>query len=222
MKEIIILIKKDLKIHFRTQEMLFLMIFLGLILVLIFSFAFGPQFNNSEEIAASSIWVALSFVSIINLNNSFQIEKDGKSFKALILTGVDAGNIFLSKFITSIIMLFMAALIIIPATLIFFNLLNIRLFSSLLLLFFLGASGFGVVGIILAAMTSSSNMNENLLTVILFPLVVPVIISVVKATKILFEDGNLINTQNWLKFLSLYDLAFLSLSYILFNLIIEE
>ncbi len=73
------LIRKDLALQFRTKDTLVLIFVFSVLVVLIFSFAFGPIFpQNAEErgkLAASVLWAAFSFAGIITLNRSFDLER---------------------------------------------------------------------------------------------------------------------------------------------------
>lgn len=222
MSNIFLLIIKDLKIQFRSRELLTQMIFLGLLLIMILSFAFGPQFSEPQNVAAGSLWLALSFVSVINLHRSFSIEREGGTIKALLLTGIDPGKFFLSKFLSSFILLNLAAVIFVPASLIAFNVITFSLIPPLLIIVLLGTAGFGAVGVVLAAMDASSNAHEYFLTIILFPLIMPVIIFAVKATRMLLISGDVSQAYSVLVWLSAYDVFFLVLSYFLFGQVLEE
>lgn len=222
MRNIILLIIKDIKIQFRSHELLSQMIILGLLLILITGFAFGPQFSEPENLAAGSIWLALSFVTVINFSRSFMIEREGDSLKALLLTGIEPGKLFLSKFLSSLILINMAAIIIVPASLIAFKMIQLSLVLPLMIVVLLGTIGYGSVGIILTAMNDSPKSGENFLTIILFPIIMPLIIFAVKASKILFASGSLTKASNALVFILIYDFVFIVVSYLLFDRIIED
>ncbi len=222
MKEILILTWKDLKIHFRIRDMLIQMVFVGLLLVVILSISFGPKFFNASKLASGTIWVVLSYISVLNLNRAFSIEKEGDSLKGVLLTSIDAGKIYISKFASSFILLLIATAVILPVTLVLLNAMKFTYILPLLILIILGAAGFCSVGVILASMNVTTNYSETFLSIVLFPLVMPVIIFTVNATKVLFEKGSLLGIISWLIYLALYDLVFSFLSYLFFYLIIEE
>ena len=222
MRDIILLIIKDIKIQFRSHELLFEMIVLGLLLILITGLAFGPEFSEPENMAAGSIWIALSFVTVINSSRSFLIEREGDCLKALLLTGIDPGKLFLSKFLSSFLLINMAAIIIVPASLIAFKMMQLCFLLPLMIVVLLGTIGYGSVGVILAAMNNSPKSGENFLAVILFPIIMPLIIFAVKASKILFANGCLTKATNAIVFLLIYDFVFIIISYLLFDRIIED
>ncbi len=222
MREIALLIIKDIKIQFRSQELLFQMIILGVLLILITGFSFGPQFGEPDSMVAGSIWLALSFVTVTNLGRSFLIEREGDSLKALLLTGVKPGKLFLSKLLSSFILINTAAIVIVPASLIAFKMIKLSFLLPLMIIVLLGTMGYGAVGVILAAMSSAPKFGENFLAVILFPVIMPIIIFAVKASRILLVNGSLAEATNVIAFILVYDFVFILISYLLFGRIIED
>ena len=85
----------------------------------------------------------------------------------------------------------------------------------------IGTFGFCVVGVLLAGMSTGANGGESLLSVILLPLVTPIIIGGAKCTVTLLVTGGLADTF-WLMLLTGYSLIFLAAAYLLANAVIEE
>lgn len=221
------LIRKDLGLQFRSKETLALIFVFSVLVVLIFAFAFGPIFPEKVErgkLTASVLWAAFVFAGIITLNRSFTIERAHAALHGIRLTGVDAGNLYLSKVISNVIFLFLLEIVITPIALQFLDLLDVATVSILLKLFGvlgIGTLGFCAVGVLLAGMSTSANGGESLLSVILLPLVIPVIMGGAKCTVSLLVTGGLEN-KFWLQLLIGYSLVFLASAYLLADAVIEE
>ena len=221
------LIRKDLGLQVRSKETLALIFVFSVLVVLIFAFAFGPIFPEKVErgkLTASVLWAAFVFAGIIALNRSFTIERTHAALHGIRLTGVDAGNLYLSKVISNVIFLFLLEIIITPIALQFLDLLDVATVSILLKLFgvlSIGTLGFCAVGVLLAGMSTSANGGESLLSVILLPLVIPVIMGGAKCTVSLLVTGGLEN-KFWLQLLIGYSLVFLASAYLLADAVIEE
>lgn len=221
------LIRKDLGLQFRSKEMLALIFVFSVLVVLIFAFAFGPIFPEKVErgkLTASVLWAAFVFAGIITLNRSFTIERAHAALHGIRLTGVDAGSLYLSKVISNVVFLFLLEIVITPIALQFLDLLDVVTMGILLKLFgvlSIGTLGFCAVGVLLAGMSTSANGGESLLSVILLPLVIPIIMGGSKCTVSLLVTGGLEN-RFWLKLLVGYSLVFLASAYLLAEAVIEE
>jgi len=228
------LIRKDLALQFRTKDTLVLIFVFSVLVVLIFSFAFGPIFpQNAEErgkLAASVLWAAFSFAGIITLNRSFDLERANGALQGLRLTGIDPSNFYISKVISNLIFLAMLEVVVTPIALQFLEVsgrLDVKLqqqFALILLklvgIFAIGTLGFCAVGVIVSGISTSTQGKESLLSVILLPLVFPVIMAGAKCTVSLLTTGAL-EGNFWISILVVYSLVFLASSYLLFEFVIE-
>ncbi len=221
------LIRKDLALQFRSKETLALIFIFSLLVVLIFAFAFGPIFPEKADrgkLTASVLWAAFVFAGIISLNRSFSIERKNGALHGIRLTGVDASNFYLSKVISNLIFLFLLELVITPIALQFLDLLDVvtvNVLIKLLGVLSIGTLGFCAVGVLLSAMSTTTSGGESLLSVILLPLVIPIIMGGAKCTVALLVTGGLVGSF-WLNLLVGYSLVFLVSAYMLAEVVIEE
>ncbi len=221
------LIRKDLALQFRSKETLALIFIFSLLVVLIFAFAFGPIFPEKTDrgkLTASVLWAAFVFAGIISLNRSFSIERKNGALHGIRLTGVDASNFYLSKVISNLIFLFLLELVITPIALQFLDLLDVvtvNVLIKLLGVLSIGTLGFCAVGVLLSAMSTTTSGGESLLSVILLPLVIPIIMGGAKCTVALLVTGGLVGSF-WLNLLVGYSLVFLVSAYMLAEVVIEE
>ena len=227
LRQIGALIRKDLGLQFRSKETLVLIFVFSVLVVLIFAFAFGPIFPERVErgkLAASVLWTAFVFAGIISLNRSFTLERAHGALEGIRLTGVDASNLYLSKVVSNVVFLFLLQIVITPIALQFLDLLDVVTMVILWKLFgvlSIGTLGFCAVGVLLAGMSTSANGGESLLSVILLPLVIPIIIGGAKCTVSLLVTGGL-ESGFWLKLIAGYSLIFLASAYLLADAVIEE
>jgi len=221
------LIHKDLALQFRSKETLALIFVFSVLVVLIFAFAFGPIFPEKVErgkLTASVLWTAFIFAGIITLNRSFAVERANGALHGIRLTGVDASNLYLSKVVSNLVFLSLLEVVITPIALQLLDLLDVVTVTVLLKLIgvlSIGMLGFCAVGVPLAGMATSANGGESLLSVILLPLVIPIIMGGAKCTVSLLVTGRL-DGGFWLKLLVGYSLVFLALGYLLADAVIEE
>ena len=221
-KKIWPIVWKDIISEFRTKETLFSMCFFAFLVLIIFNFAFFTGMHNVEGILSGMLWVAFIFSGLLGLNQTFGAEKDRGSLQGLFLCPINRTVIYVGKVISNF--LFMACMEIFIVIL-FAILFRVNLWESWMLLalvIVLGTLGFVFVGTIFSAMSVNARAREILLTIILFPIVVPLIIASVKATEKIFEGSALPEIYGWLRILLAFDIIFFELSYLLFDVVVEE
>src|SRR6185312_7225282 len=62
---------KDLRMEWRSKDAINSMLFFALLVVVIFSFAFNPNAEESRHIAGGLIWVAFLFAAVVALNQTW-------------------------------------------------------------------------------------------------------------------------------------------------------
>ena len=222
------LVRKDLALLFRTKETLILIFVFSVIVSLIFSLAFGPIFPQDPEdrgkLAASVLWGAFAFAGIILLNRSVDVERASGALHGVRLTGVDPANLYLSKVLSNLIVLAVLEAVITPVALQFvqaLDTLTLRTLTKLIGVLIIGALGFCAVGVTMSGISTGTHGKESLLSVILLPLIFPVIMAGAKCTVALLTTGGL-EGNFWIVMLVIYSFVFLASSYLLFEFVIEE
>ncbi len=210
---------KDLKTEFRTKQMLNSMLLFAFLVVLIFSFAFGPFPENVDQLAPAILWVAFTFAGMLGLSRSFASEKENGCLDGLKLCPVDRSDIYVGKAISNIILMFIMVMVTVPVFMVLFDY-SIPDPLGLSFVIVLGTLGFVFVGTLLSALTVNVRARELLLPVILFPVILPVIISAVLATgKVL---GGINDIWAEVRILGTYSAIFFIVSLLIFEYIIED
>ena len=100
-----------------------------------------------------------------------------------------------------------------------FNLNLIR--PDFLLTVLLGTVGFAAVGTLLSAMAANTRAREVMLPVLLFPVLLPVVISAVKVTAGILDGLPWADLTAWLRLLIGFDVIFLTISYMTFDYVVQ-
>jgi heme exporter protein B len=181
---------KDLKAEFRTKQMLNSMMIFALLVIVIFSFAFGseasifiPVLNKNviDILAPGILWIAFTFAGMLGLSRSFSLEKEEGCLDGLKLCPVERSEIYNGKVVSNAVLMILVEITTIPIFIILFNY-DIKNIPGLALVVLLGTAGFIFVGTLLSALTVNTRTREILLPVILFPVLLPVIITAVSST----------------------------------------
>jgi heme exporter protein B len=164
--------------------------------------------------------VTFAFAGTLGLNRSMAIEKDRGCLDGLLLAPVDRSAIYFGKVIGNLIFMFSVEAIILPLFSIFYN---VNLFNpGLLLVVLLGSLGYVVVGTLIATMTVQTRTRDVLLPILLFPVVLPVIASSVRASTYFLQGQAMDLIWPNINLLIAFDLIYMALAYMVFDYIVEE
>ncbi|MEW5807648.1 MAG: heme exporter protein CcmB [Acidobacteriota bacterium] len=224
-KKVAAIVGKDLRLELRTLESLSAMFLFSLIVIVVFAFAFDfstLQTVGKERLIPGVIWITLIFSAIIGFNNSFAIERDKDCILALILCPVDPGAIYLGKALANLIIVSILEVILLPLTAIFFDFNLLSIIPVLTPIVVLNTIGFSEIGTLFAALASKVKRGEALLSILLFPVSSPLIISAVKCTSAAMEGKGILDFSNWLYVSLGFDIIFFFAAFVLFEYIIED
>ena len=222
MRNIIAILYKDILIELRTKELLSAMFTFAILLLVIFNFAFSLSTELIKFAAPAILWVSFTFAGVLGLSRSFAIEKEGNSIMGLLLTPVDRSVLFFGKMIGNFIFVIIVELIILPLFSIFFNFGFSDVLLPFLLVMVLGTIGFVSVGTLFSAVALNTKLREVLLPILVFPIVIPVIITSVKLTGSILEDHTILISESALHILISFDLIFIAICAITFEYVVEE
>jgi heme exporter protein B len=212
---------KEVRTEFRTRELLTTTAVFALMVVVMFSFSFDPTSEEARRFGPGLLWIAFLFAGTLMLAPSFLREQSNDTLAALRLAPIEPYAILLGKTLANFLFLGVTELLLLP---IFVVLYNVRVGSELpglLLVLGLGALGIVVPGTVFSAVTAHARMRELLLPLLLLPVLTPVLIASTEATVALLADPPE-SPALWLKLLTGADVVFLTISYFLFESLLEE
>ena len=213
---------KDLRLEWRTRSaMLSAVVFAALVLV-IFNFARDPTAVATADLAPSILWVTFGFAGIVALNRAFTVERQHSALSGLLLAPVGRSALFLGKYLANLVFVGMVEMIALPLFVLFFNVDLGGALPGLLLVIFLATVGFVAVGTVFSAMAVRTRFAEMMLPVLLLPFMVPPLMGAAQATSRLLANRPLSELAGWLRLLGFYDIAFVTLSLLLFPAVVDE
>ena len=214
------IVRKDLRVEWRSKELISSMLVFSLLVIFIFNFAMELETNLRASLSSGVLWVTLVFAGTLGLNRSMAAEKDRGCLDGLLLAPVDRSAIYLGKALANWIFMLLVAAIVLP---IFSILYSTNLFhAGIILVIVLGSAGYVAVGTLLSAMTAQTRTRDMLLPILLFPLVVPILISAVKATSGYLQEIPMNEISPWLNLLIVCDVIFTAIAFMVFDSVIEE
>ena len=220
LNKVLTIVWKDVLAELRTKEMFSSMFVFALLLLVIFNFSFELRIENIAEVAPGVLWVTFAFAGTLELNRSLSLEMEEGCLDGLLLAPMERTAIYFGKMLGNLIFISAIEALMLP---IFSALFDLNLLQpALLLTIFLGTVGFAVVGTLLSAMAVDTRAREVMLPVLLFPIILPVVISTVKVTAGILDGLPLGGLLHWLRFLIGFDIIFLVVSYMTFDYVVES
>jgi len=222
MRVALAILKKDLQMEFRSKDSILAMWIFSLLIFVIFNFTFEVSRLVMLEIAPGLLWVAFIFSGMFGLNHSFSVEKENGNLRSMALMPVDGGQIYLGKFLSVTLIMLLFEALIFPIFVIFYDLqLSLQMFL-LAPVIFAGTIGFTSLGTILSAVAVHTRNQQILLSLLLWPLVSPIIIWSVTLTGMILGGEIPPTFTSLLIRVGAFDVIFFTISYLLFDFILED
>jgi heme exporter protein B len=216
------LILKDLRIELRTKETVTSLLMLGLLILLVLSFAFDPTSRLRGAAAPGVLWVAVIFAGVLGINRSLVRESEQQCMQGLLLAPIDRGTIFLAKTISNFTVVLVAECFVLLIFILFFNLPLWTTIASLAPILLLGLLGFAAIGTLFAAISLRTRAREVMLPLLMLPLATPLFLSCVQATNLLLAGEPLSAATKWINLLVAFDVIFLVVGWLGFEYVVEE
>lgn len=216
-------VRKDLLLEWRGRSRIISVLLFGVVTLLLFSFAVGPDSTALRASAAGFLVLALLLSSTLGLSESFRLEQEQRAVEGLLLLPVDPVALYYGKAISNTLFLVLLAPILTPVALVLYavEIEPIRLLV-LLGLWAIAAAGLSAPGTLYAAMTSRLQSQDVLLPLLLFPLVVPVLLGAVKAISLILTGDPMEQIRSWTVLLVSFAVIYWSICGLLFPHAIEE
>jgi len=222
MSQISAIVWKDFVTELKTRELFSAMFVFALLVILIFIFSVNLSIVKASEVGPGILWVAFLFSGTLGLNRSFVLEKENGCLMGLMLAPADRTAIYFGKLISNLVFLSLMELFILPLFMIFFNIDLLEHLLPLLLVIFLGTLGFCALGTLLSSLASNLKTREIMLPILLYPLLVPIVIGVVRMTGQVLAGEPLSEMMNWIGLTASFDIIYIGVSIMTIDHILEE
>lgn len=214
------LVWKDLVQEWRSRDMITAMVAFAVLTLFIFNYAMELTPANRAEVASGTLWVVILFAGTLGLNRSFTAEQDQGCFDGLVMAVPDLSVIYVAKAVTNFLMMLFLTALVIPLYSVLYN--QSMFIPGFIAILLLGSWGYTAAGTLIAGMTVQTRMRDLLLPILLFPLLMPINMAVVKAAGGILAGmpGSEINI--WIQLLVVYDLIVSVVGVLIFEYVIQE
>ncbi|MDX6664537.1 MAG: heme exporter protein [Solirubrobacteraceae bacterium] len=217
------LLRKELRLEWRTREAVPAMALFSVTTFVVFHF--GLQKDTVDgALAAGILWVTLLFAAMLGANRLFVADTEGGALEGILLAPIDRTALYVSKAIAFAGFLAIVELVAVPA----FYLLLLGPSAGgavlpLLAVLLLADAGIALTGTLVAGLATQTRARDLLVSLIGLPLLLPVIIASARATTPLVAAGGAQDLPGkWLLVLGLYDVIIGLIAIAVFDFLLED
>lgn len=213
--------RKDLRIALGRGCGLVQALLLGLLLIFVFSISKGTGETCSPLEAATIFWLSSVFCQILVFSQLYSIEETNLARHGLLLLANHPQSIWLGKTLAALPLLCLAQAIFLPATIIFLGQ-NISgpvwpgLAASVA-----ADIGMCALGSLLGAVGQGNGGRDSLLSIIMFPLLVPVLLGAISLCGLTLGSDSGIDQKQWLGLICAFDAIFIGVGLLLFGFVYQ-
>ncbi|HZQ24090.1 MAG TPA: heme exporter protein CcmB [Terriglobales bacterium] len=210
---------KDIRLEWRSKDAINSMLFFALLVVVVFSFSFDPIAEESRQIAGGLIWVAFLFAAVVALNQTWARELRNQVLDAYRVSPAPANSLFLAKALGNFLFVAILEALMTPLFIVFYKLRALGPAWQLIPIAALGTWALVVNGTFFAAMSLRTRAREIMLPLLLFPISLPSILAMVRATTAILTGEE--SAKFWIVLLVAYDLVFTTGCLLLFETVLQ-
>jgi heme exporter protein B len=204
----LVTLRKDIRLEWRSKDALNSMLFFALLVVVVFSFSFDPNAEESRAIAGGLVWVAFLFASVVALNQTWARELRNQVLDAYRVSPAPSNSLFLAKALGNFIFVAILEGVMTPLFIVFYRLRALGPAWQLLPVAALGTWAIVVNGTFFAAISLRTRSREIMLPLLLFPITIPALLSMVEATTTILVGDPTTSPKFWIVLLTTYDVVF--------------
>jgi heme exporter protein B len=173
---------KDLRSEIRSKETLNASLSFAIVILLMFSFAFDPDAEQTRAIAGGLLWLVFAFAGALVFNRSFARDLPNDCLDALIASPAPGAAMFLGKAFANFVLLFTLELLCFPVFGIFYNVRWTDQLAQLTGVVLLATWGITAVGTMFSALTVNLRLKELMLPMLMYPIMIPGLLAAIQLT----------------------------------------
>jgi heme exporter protein B len=212
---------KDVRIEWRTRESVASVFVLGVLLLVVFSVAHDPEPEAAPALAPAVLWVTFVFTGLLGVQRGFLLERENDCLAGLLSAPLDPAAIYAGKLAANVVLLGVTQAVVVPLVGLFLHLDLWPVLAGLALVLALGNLGFAALATLFAAIAARTRAREVMLPLLLLPLLVPLLIGSVEATRAVLAGG-LAAARDGLTVLAAFDVVFTVAGWLLFAYVVRD
>lgn len=209
--------RKDLSLALSGAQGLVQTVLLGLLLIFIMSLSREPGEMSPPLAAAAIFWLATAFGQVLVFNFLYGLEEAEGARLGLLLSPAPAQSVWLGKALAGWVLLFCCQMVFAPAAVAFLGQSVAGSMGMGLAVVAAVDWGLCALGSLLGALSVGRSSRESLLTVILFPLLVPALLAGIRLLETVISGRGMESVGAWTGTVVAFDAVFTAAALVLFS-----
>lgn len=220
-RQVWLVLRKDLRIEARSGEVTTTSAFFALLVVVLSSMSFHGGPRTGRVVVSGVVWLSIAFAAVLSLAKSWAREREGQALQGLLSSPISPSALYAGKVLGLLIFLFVIEAVVFPVSALFFSVDLVTFALGLFLIAVVATPGIAAAGTLFGAMTVRTSARDLALSVTLFPLLSPVLLAAVAATRAHLSGTPVEELGTFLQLMGVFDLAFLAGGLAMFGTLIE-
>ena len=216
------LIHKDLVLEYRTRQAWPAMLLLGIIVAVVFNLQIELLPEQRPAATGALLWLAILFSGLVAFERTAAAEQQDGCWDGLVLYPIPPSMIYLAKLAVNFIALLSLECVLVPLFIVLADVPLLRHAWAMVLVAVLGSLGMAAVGTLVSAVTHGLRQRGAMLSLLLLPLLLPLVLAAAEATRIGAEGELGSEWWRWVQFLGAFAIVFTILGLVLFEFLVEE
>jgi heme exporter protein B len=217
---LIVVFLKDVRSELRTRYALNALMMFVLTTLSIILFSIGNE-NVSPEVLSGVLWVIIFFSSMSGLSRTFVSEEERGTVMTLQLLAKPL-EIYYGKLLFNVFLMFLINILAVTLYVLFISAFTVRSYDIFAVTIFLGTLGLASAATIIAAIIAKANSKGTLYPVLSFPILLPLMLTVINATRLAVDGAPLLDAAGEFQVLVAYIVVMVTVSYLVFDYIWKE
>lgn len=217
---ILAVFRKDLRSELRTRYALNALVMFVITTLSVILFALGNE-SVSPEILSGVLWIIIFFSTMSGLSRTFVSEEERGTVMTLQLIARPL-TVFVGKLAFNLVLLIAMNAFTVALYLLFISSFSIGNYGIFIITLVLGTMGLASASTIIAAIIAKANTKGTLYPVLSFPILLPLLLTVINATKMAVEGSATSEAYGEFRVLVSYLIVILAVSTVLFEFIWKE
>jgi heme exporter protein B len=211
---------KDWRSEMRTRYAISALMMFVLNTISIILFSLGSE-SAPPSALSGMLWVVIFFSGMSGLSRTFVMEEERGTSLTLQLLARPSAVLF-GKLLFNLVLVIGLNIFAVGLYFFFINGFVIKTGSIFVLTVLLGSAGFAASATIIAAIIAKANTKGTLYTVLSFPLMLPLLLTVINATRLAAEGAFFAEASGEFQILISYIGAVVAVSYLLFEYVWKD
>ncbi|MFN0158849.1 MAG: heme exporter protein CcmB [Bacteroidota bacterium] len=214
------ILRKDWSSEIRTRYAISALIMFVLTAVSIILFSLGNE-EAPPEVLCAMLWVVIFFSAMSGLSRTFVAEEERGTAMTLQLLASPA-SVYCGKLLFNLVLVHGLNAVTVVLYMLFVHGFVVQTYSIFLVTLLLGSLGFAAAATIIAAIIAKANTKGTLYPVLSFPILLPLLLTVINATKLAVEGAFFDEAIGEFQLLLSYIVAIVIVSFLLFEYIWKD